>query len=68
MFGLPIIIGFPIAIVAVLVSAVWLAVLRIPGVRGMASARAARGLALAVYALFTGMGLLALANDLSEIL
>jgi hypothetical protein len=67
-FGLPIFIGFPIAIAATLISAAWLAALRIPGVHDLGRARSIRVLALAVFAVLTGMGLFALANDLSNVL
>ena len=67
-FGLPAIAGFPVAIVAAVVSAGWLAALRIPGIRGLERGRPIRILALAVYAVLTAMGLLALSNDLQEVL
>ena len=61
-------IGFPIAIAATLISAAWLAALRVPGVHDLGGARSIRVLALAVFAVLTGMGLFALANDLSNVL
>jgi len=67
-FGLPIVIGFPLAIFAATVSAVWLVALRIPGVRGLGRTRPIRVLALAVFAVLTGMGLFSLANDISNVL
>ncbi len=67
-FGVPILIGFPLAIFAAVISGVWLMALRIPGVRGLGRTRPIRVLALAVFAVLTGMGLFSLANDISNVL
>jgi len=67
-FGLPIVVGFPVAILAAVVSGAWIAALRIPGVRGLNSRRPVRVLALLVWAGLTFLGLASLTGDISDVL
>ncbi len=66
--GLPALIFFPLGIMAALVGLGWFAALRVPGVRKLPALLPIRILALAVFGSLTGLGLLALGNDVLEIL
>jgi hypothetical protein len=66
--GLPALIFFPLGIMVAIVALAWFVVLRIDRSRELPSFQPIRVLALAVFGLLTGLGLLALGNDVREIL
>lgn len=66
--GLPGLIFFPVGIMVAIVALAWFAALRVPGIRNLPTLQPIRILALAVFGLLTGLGLLALGNDVREIL
>jgi hypothetical protein len=66
--GLPALIFFPLGIVVAIVAVAWLAALRIDGIRALPEMRVIRALAILVFAVLTGLGLMSLNNDISEIL
>ena len=66
--GLPALIFFPVGIMVSVVAAAWLVTLRIDGMRKVGTFQPIRVLALLVFGLLTGLGLLALGNDINEIL
>lgn len=66
--GLPALIVFPLGIAVTAVAITWLAALRIEGVRSLGERLPVRMLAIAVFALLTGLGVVALARDVNGIL
>lgn len=66
--GLPALIFFPLAIIAAIVALVWFVVLRFDRASSLPTFRPIRLAALAVFGLLTCLGLLALGNDVREIL
>lgn len=66
--GLPALIFFPIGIMVAIVALVWFLALRVSLFRELPTLQPIRILALAVFGLLTGLGLLALGNDVREIL
>jgi len=66
--GLPALIFFPLDIAVAAVAITWLAALRIEGVRSLGVRLPVRVLALALFALLTGSGAVALARDVNGIL
>lgn len=66
--GLPALIFFPLGIIVAIVALAWFVALRLDGVRSLPTFRPVRIAALAVFGLLTGLGLLALGNDVREIL
>jgi hypothetical protein len=66
--GLPALVFFPLGIMAAIVGLGWFVALRLRGVRELPTWQPIRVLALAVFGLLTGLGLLSLGNDVREIL
>jgi hypothetical protein len=66
--GLPALLFFPIGIAAAVVSLAWFVALRLDGVRALPQTRLVRTSAIAVFAVLTGLGLMSLSNDITEIL
>jgi hypothetical protein len=66
--GLPALIFFPLGIMVAVVALGWFVALRIEGMRQLPRFQPIRVLALAVFGLLTGLGLLALGNDVRDIL
>lgn len=66
--GLPALVFFPLDIAVAVVAGVWLAALRIEGMRSLGGRMPVRWLALAAFGLLTGLGTIALARDIGDIL
>lgn len=66
--GVPALVFFPLGIAVAIVAMVWLAALRIEGVRTLGTHMPIRILALTVFGLLTGLGTVALARDIGDIL
>lgn len=50
------------------VALAWFAALRISGIRALPETRLIRALAIAVFGVLTGLGLMSLSDDISQIL
>ena len=66
--GLPALIFFPLGIMVAVVALAWFAALRINGIRALPEMRLIRVLAIAVFAVLTGLGLMSLSDDITQIL
>lgn len=66
--GLPALVFFPLGIMAAIVASVWFVVLRVEPFRSLHQLRPIRVFALAVFGALTGMGVLALGNDVRSVL
>lgn len=66
--ALPALVFFPLGITVVVIALVWLLALRVSWTRRLSSWRSIRALAVVVFVALTGLGLMALSNDVREIL
>ena len=66
--GLPAVVILPVGVATIVVALVWFVALRIDGIRSVLRGLPVRIVAFAVFGLLTGLGLLALGNDVREIL